>query len=97
MNAVASVPGSYQYTPTFDALLPAGAQTLTVLFVPTGASLTGLTVIDELAVALENAVVPPLTVVFAVAPAAPLLWSQARKVMPAATDPFQLALGTKRT
>ena len=41
--------------------------------------------------------VPPLVLVLAVLPALPEDWSQARKVMPPATVPFQLALGTKRT
>jgi hypothetical protein len=49
------------------------------------------------AVALENALLPPFVPVLAVPPAVPLVWSQARKVMPGATVPFQLALGTKRT
>ena len=62
-----------------------------------GASLTALTVMLREAVALENALVPPLLLVSAVLPAVPLVWSQARKVMPGATVPFQLALGTKRT
>ena len=70
---------------------------VTVLFVPAGASLTELTVIAALAVALEKALPPPLLEVSAVVPAEPVVWSQARKVIPLATVPFQLALGTKRT
>ena len=45
-------------------------------------------------VAVEKAVVVPLTVTFAVSPATPVVLSQARKVMVAL--PFQLALGIKR-
>ena len=63
----------------------------------TGASLTGVTVMPPAAVALLNAVAPPLTLVLAVLPATPLVWSQARNVRPVVTVPFQLALGTKRT
>ena len=69
----------------------------TVLLVPSGASLTAVTVMPALAVAVENALVAPLVVVSAVAPALPLVWSQARKVIPPARAPFQLASGTKRT
>ena len=50
-----------------------------------------------LAVAVENALVPPLVVVSAVLPAVPLVWSQARKVRPLLTVPLKLAFGTKRT
>ena len=46
---------------------------VTVLFVPAGASLTELTVMLALAVAVENALVPPLVVVSAVLPALPLV------------------------
>src|SRR4051794_40218525 len=38
-----------------------------------------------------------VTLMFAVFPATPLVWSQARKVRPFVTVPFQSALGTKRT
>ena len=62
-----------------------------------GASLTAVTVMPAVAVALENALLPPLVLVLAVLPAVPLVWSQARKVMPGLTVPFQLAFGTKRT
>lgn len=34
LNATASVPGSFLYSPAVDALLPAGAQTLSVTFTP---------------------------------------------------------------
>ena len=50
-----------------------------------------------LATAPLNAVFAPLLLVSAVAPVRPVLRSQARKVRPPATVPFQLALGTKRT
>ena len=62
-----------------------------------GASLTAVTVMPAAAVALLNALVPPLVEVSAVLPAMPLVASQARKVMPLPTLPFQSALGTKRT
>src|SRR5262249_23676310 len=70
---------------------------VTVLLAPCGASLTLLTVRLELAVAELKAVVPPFVVVLAVPPLAPLLWSQARNVIPVATVPFQLAAGKNRT
>ena len=62
-----------------------------------GASLTAVTVMLLLAVAALKAVEPPLVVVFAVRPAVPVVWSQARKVMPLLTVPLQFAFGTKRT
>ena len=46
----------------------------------TGASLTLLTVMFEVAVAVLKAVLPPLVVVSALVPTLPLVWSQARKV-----------------
>ena len=70
---------------------------LTVLSAPTGASFTALTLIPALAVAALKALAPPLLLVSAVPPAVPLLRSQARKLIPPASVPFQLALGTKRT
>ena len=63
----------------------------------TGASFTAVTVMLLLAVAALKAVEPPLVVVFAVRPAVPVVWSQARKVMPLLTVPLQFAFGTKRT
>ena len=63
----------------------------------TGASLTGRTVMLLSAVTALNAVVPPLMLALAVAPAMPLLRSQARKLKPELTVPFQSACGTKRT
>jgi hypothetical protein len=62
----------------------------------TGASLTGLMAMLAVAVAVLNAVIPPLLVVSAVPPAEPLVWSHARNVMPL-TVPLKSALGTKRT
>src|SRR5439155_7380544 len=63
----------------------------------TGGSLTAATAIPAVAVAALKAVVPPLLDVLAVPPAAPLVWSHARKVIPAATVPLKFAAGTKRT
>ena len=63
--------------------------------VPTGASLTGLTTIDAVSVAVENAVVPPLVAVFAVPPLAPLVRSQARNVIALAIVPLKFAFGRK--
>jgi len=63
----------------------------------TGASFTALTTIRAVSVAVLKAVVPPLVEVLAVSPLLPLVWSQARNVMPGSTVPFQFALGTKRT
>ena len=63
----------------------------------TGASFTAVTVIALLNVALLNAVLPPLLLASAVPPAVPLLWSQARRLSPFVTLPFQFAFGTKRT
>src|SRR2546423_2809191 len=63
----------------------------------TGASLTALTVMFAAAVLLLKAVIPPLLVVLAVLPTAPLVWSQARKVMLAETLPLKFALWTKLT
>ena len=65
--------------------------------VSTGASFTGLTVIELLNAAPLKAVLPPLLLVSAVPPAVPLVWSQARQIRPLVTLPFQLAFGTKRT
>jgi hypothetical protein len=48
----------------------------------TGASLTAFTVTLAVAVAALNAVIPPLLLASAVAPAEPLVWSHARKVIP---------------
>src|SRR5437867_3212926 len=64
-----------------------------------GSSLMNRTAIVAVAVAVLNAVLPPLTVVSAVPPDSPytersLLKSQARKVNVAV--PFQLVLGRKR-
>ncbi len=57
----------------------------------TGASL--LTVIEDVAVAVLKAVLPPLIVVSAVVPAVPLVWSQAQKV----TEPVEpMPPGTSR-
>src|SRR5271157_4115609 len=55
-----------------------------------------LTVMLALAVALLKAVVPPFAMASAVPPAVPLVWSHAWKLIPLATVPFQLGLGTKR-
>ena len=55
------------------------------------------TVMPEWAVAVLKAVVPPFDVVLAVPPAVPLVWSQARKVMPVATVPLKSAAGSNRT
>ena len=41
---------------------------------------TGVMVMLTVSVSVENAVVPPLVVVFTLVPAVPLVWSQARKV-----------------
>ena len=67
------------------------------LLVIIGASLTALTVMPALAVALLNAVLAPFALTFIVPEATPSVRSQARKVRPEATLPLQLALGTKRT
>ena len=69
----------------------------TVLLVPCGASLTAVTVMLLLATVLLKALLPPLTLVLALLPALPLVRSQARKLMPLTTAPFQLAAGAKRT
>src|SRR4051794_17901327 len=61
-----------------------------------GGSFTASTAIDETAVALLNAVVPPLTVVSADAPALPVVRSQARNVSPAAV-PKKFPAGINRT
>ena len=63
----------------------------------TGGSLTALTAIEAVSVAVLKAVEPPLVLVSAVPPLLPLVWSQARKVSPVETLPFQLLLGTNRT
>ena len=65
--------------------------------VRTGTSFTLVTVTSALASPLLYAVVPPLDVVFAVAPAVPLVRSQALKDSPPDTVPLKFALGTKRT
>src|SRR6185503_34273 len=62
-----------------------------------GLSLTALTVIEAVSVAVEKAVVVPLTVVSAVFPLVPLVWSQALNVMPGSTVPLKFRLGRKRT
>ena len=92
--SVKLLPGSVKAKPT-----PCVAAWAAIGPASTGASLTGVTVMPLLAVALLKALLPPLTLVSAVPPALPLpmLWSQARKVSPAASVPFQLLLGTKRT
>ena len=54
----------------------------------TGASLTAVTVRLAVSVAVENAVMPPLLVVSASVPLPPLVWSQARNVMPVASVPW---------
>ncbi|WP_427911364.1 hypothetical protein ACPWT1_11730 [Ramlibacter sp. MMS24-I3-19] len=51
--------------------------------VRTGASFTGVTVTLAVAVVLLNAVLPPTAAAVTTVPAAPLVWSQARKVMDA--------------
>src|ERR671937_953732 len=61
----------------------------------TGASLTSVTVMVDVAVAVLNAVVPPLLLVSTLVPATPLVWSQARKVIEALAP--LLPSGTKRT
>ena len=63
--------------------------------VTTGASLTALTVRLAVSRVAEKAVLPPLAVVSASSPLAPLVRSQARKVMASARLPFQLAVGWK--
>ena len=62
-----------------------------------GASLTAVTLSAADALARLKAVLPPPVAASAVRPTVPLVWSQAWNVMPAASVPFQLALGTKRT
>ena len=52
-----------------------------------GASLTSVTVMALVAVAVLKALVPPLLEVSTLLPAVPLVWSQARKVIPVATAP----------
>ena len=59
-----------------------------------GASLTLLTVMLDVAVAVLNAVVPPLDAVVTLVPVAPVVWSQAQKVTEADV-PFW-AFGTSR-
>ncbi len=65
----------------------------------TGASLIALTVMEVEAVAVLKAVAPPVPPAMrsAVPPAVPLVWSQAWKVRPLLTVPFQSGSGTKRT
>jgi hypothetical protein len=58
LNATANVAGSYAYSPPFGTVLPAGAQTLSVIFTPSNSVLyTGAT--DTVAIAVEKA---PLTI-----------------------------------
>ncbi len=63
--------------------------------VTTGASLTAVTVRLAVSLVLENAVAAPVEVASASSPLAPLLRSQARKVMASARLPFQSADGWK--
>jgi len=62
----------------------------------TGASLRARTVIEAVSLAVLKGVEPPLRLVSAVAPAVPVIWSHARKVMPSVTVPYQFQPGTKR-
>ena len=55
---------------------------------PSGVSLTGLTVRLAVSVAEEKAVLPPLVEVSVRLPLAPLDWSQARKVIALAMVPL---------
>ena len=48
---------------------------------------------SEMEVAVENAVVAPLTLVSTWLPAVPVLWSQARMVNPAVTSPLIFVAG----
>ena len=69
--------------------------TASEVLVPLGASLTDSTVSAALSVALEKALLPPLLAVLTVSPLAPLLRSQARKVIAFAIVPLKLAFGLK--
>ena len=60
-----------------------------------GASFTAVTVRATVSVVLENALVPPLVVVSALAPDVPVDRSQARRVMAGSITPFQLTVGLK--
>ena len=71
--------------------------TVTVRSTPTGASFTAVTVMDARAVAVENALVPPLVVVLAVPAALPVVPSQARNVKRPGSVPWLLAAGRYRT
>ena len=75
----------------------ASSSSVSVLLVPAGASLTGVTTMLLAAAVALNAVLPPLTEASPVPPAAPDDRSQARKVSPEATVPFQSGLAWKRT
>ena len=61
----------------------------------TGASLTAVTTMLAVSVAVEKAVVPPLVMVEALPPPVPLVWSQARNVRALAMVPLKLAAGWK--
>ena len=63
--------------------------------VATGLSLTALTVTPAVSVALENAELPPFVAVLTLLPAVPLVWSQARNVMPSLTVPLKFELPWK--
>ena len=60
-----------------------------------GASLTAVTVIDAVSVAVLKAVVPPFVLTSTLVPALPLVWSQARNVTLA--ESAFCASGTKRS
>ena len=60
-----------------------------------GASFTAVTVRATVSVVLENALVPPLVLVSAVAPELPVERSQAHRVMAGSITPFQLTVGLK--
>jgi hypothetical protein len=55
LNATASVPGTFAYTPDFGAVLPAGNQTLSVTFTPESANYASVTDTALLAVARQTA------------------------------------------
>ena len=60
-----------------------------------GASLSAATVRATVSEVSENALVPPLVVVSAVAPFEPLVRSQARRVIAGSIRPFQFPTGLK--
>ena len=61
-NAVASVPGTYSYSPALGATLPAGKNTLKVTFTPTDTRLPALTAEVSIDVSAKPVVVPPTPV-----------------------------------